>query len=267
MKTETRSAIIVFAAIAVTVAGVSVYFNSIQTGNSESFEPALTEEAGIGQIDKSKFEMAPELRAIDGYINTETVTLQDLKGKVVVVNFWTYSCINCIRTIPYLNAWYEKYADDGLVILGVHSPEFEFEKDYDNVKAAVEKFGIKYPVVQDNSMSTWRAYKNNYWPHKYIVDHEGYIRYDHIGEGAYEEAEVIIQELLKERAASLGTKISTDKETVSPKEAVDVDFMKIQTRELYLGYAFGAELGNEELLVPNGITTFPLPENVEQDRV
>jgi thiol-disulfide isomerase/thioredoxin len=107
-----------------------------------------------------------------------------------------HNCINCIRTIPYLVEWNEKYVDKGLVIVGVHAPEFEFEKNIDNVKEAVKKFGIKYPVIQDNDKGTWNAYENQYWPQKYIVDHEGYIRYDHIGEGGYSETEEVIHSLL-----------------------------------------------------------------------
>ncbi|MEE8133060.1 MAG: thioredoxin family protein [Nitrososphaerales archaeon] len=267
MRTEVRSAIIVFAAIGVVIAGTSIYFNSIQTGNSVSLKPTVTDDSGTVKIDKSKFLKAPELEGINGYINTEPLTIAGLQGEVVVVDFWTYSCINCIRTIPYLNGWYEKYSDDGLVILGVHAPEFEFEKDYNNVKAAVEKFEVGYPVVQDNEMSTWKAYKNNYWPHKYIIDHEGYIRYDHIGEGAYEETESVIQELLKERAAASGIEINVENDTVSPESAVDVEFSRIQTPELYLGYAYGVELGNKETFIPNGTMNFLLPEDIMPNTV
>lgn len=157
---------------------------------------------------KSKqYGLAKEITTPDGFINTEgkPITINGLIGKkVILVDFWTYSCINCQRTTPYLNAWYEKYRDKGFVIIGVHTPEFEFEKDYDNVKVAVEKFGIKFPVVLDNDYSTWTAYKNRYWPRKYLIDIDGYIVYDHIGEGGYEETEQKIQEALAERMAVLG---------------------------------------------------------------
>ena len=266
-RTELRSAIIVFAAIGVSIAGISIYFNSIQTGDSVSYQPATTNNSGVITIDKSKFLKAPELEGISGYINTEPITTEELKGKVVIVDFWTYSCINCIRTIPYLNGWYEKYSDDGLVILGVHSPEFEFEKSYNNVKSAVEKFEIRYPVVQDNEMATWKAYKNNFWPHKYIVDHEGYIRYDHIGEGAYEETESVIQELLNERAIASSLEIDLEEGMISPESTVDVDFSRIQTRELYLGYGFGVQLGNKERLIPNETMNFSLPEDIVTNTV
>jgi thiol-disulfide isomerase/thioredoxin len=155
-------------------------------------------------IDKSQFKKAPEFAETTGYINTELIKLTDLRGKVVLVNFWTYTCINWIRTIPYLIDWDEKYANKGLVIVGVHTPEFEFEKNIDNVKAAVDKFGLKYSIVQDNNKETWNAYENRYWPRIYLVDSEGDIRYDHIGEGGYAETEKVIQSLLQERAAQMG---------------------------------------------------------------
>lgn len=158
--------------------------------------------------EKSKrYELAKEITTPDGFVNTDgkPITINGLIGKkVILVDFWTYSCINCQRTTPYLNAWYEKYKDKGFVIVGVHTPEFEFEKDYNNVKTAVEKFGIKFPVVLDNDYSTWTAYKNRYWPRKYLVDIDGYIVYDHIGEGGYEETEQKIQEALAERMSVLG---------------------------------------------------------------
>ena len=146
----------------------------------------------------------------------------DLIGKVVLIDFWTYSCVNCIRTLPFLKAWDDKYRDSGLVIIGVHSPEFEFEKDLGNVQSAVQDFGIGYPVVQDNDFRIWRAYNNHYWPAKYLVDKDGVIRYTHFGEGNYDETERAIQELLGEKTVSL----------------VDMPEYKSDTRspETYIGY-------------------------------
>ena len=145
------------------------------------------------KTDKSNLKKAPDFAEITGYINTDPVKLGDLNGKVVLVHFWTYTCINCIHTIPYLNEWHENYADKGLVIIGIHTPEFEFEKNTDNVKKAVKDFHIEYPVLQDNNYATWKAYQNKYWPRNYLVDTQGFIRYDHIGEGGYDEAEKAIQ--------------------------------------------------------------------------
>ena len=157
----------------------------------------------------SNYELAKEITTPDGFINTDGkhLAINDFIGKkVILIDFWTYSCINCQRTTPYLNSWYEKYKDKGLVIIGIHTPEFEFEKDYNNVKAAVEKFGIKFPVVLDNDYSTWSAYRNLYWPRKYLIDIDGYIVYDHIGEGGYEETEQKIQKALSEKMAVLNEK-------------------------------------------------------------
>ena len=129
----------------------------------------------------ANFQQAPELRGIAGYINTDdSISIANQKGKVVLVDFWTYTCINCIRTLPYIKEWHDKYKDKGLVIIGVHTPEFEFEKDYNNVKQAAEKYRLQYPIVQDNSYSTWRAYNNRFWPRKYLIDIDGFVRYDHI---------------------------------------------------------------------------------------
>ena len=150
------------------------------------------------KVDKSQFKKAPEFTQVTGYVNTSPIKLSDLKGKVVLVHFWTYTCINCIHTIPYINEWYKKYSDKGLVIASVHTPEFEFEKNIDSVKKAVLDFEIKYPVIQDNNYGTWNAYGNKYWPRDYLVDSEGYIRYDHVGEGGYTETEKMIKLLLAE---------------------------------------------------------------------
>src|SRR3989338_6353967 len=193
----------------------AIYFinsNSVKRGGSnEAVTVAPRNSSGETQMNKEekskKYELAKEITTPDGFINTEgkSITVSELVGKkIILIDFWTYSCINCQRTTPYLNAWYEKYKDKGFVIIGVHTPEFEFEKNYDNVKTAVEKFGIKFPVVLDNDYSTWTAYKNQYWPRKYLIDIDGYIVYDHIGEGGYEETEKKIQEALTERMSILG---------------------------------------------------------------
>ena len=151
------------------------------------------------EIDKSHFKRAPEFTGITGYINTPApIRLADLKGKVVLVHFWTYTCINCIHTIPNLNDWYQKYSNKGLVIVGVQTPEFITEKNIDNVKTAVHNFQIKYPVILDNNYASWTAYGNNYWPRDYLVDNQGYVRYSHIGEGDYDQTEQMIQSLLAE---------------------------------------------------------------------
>ena len=205
---------------------------------------------------KEKYSIAPELTGIAGYINTnEGFKLSDAAGKVILVDFWTFSCINCIRTQPYLNVWQEKYADKGLVIVGVHTPEFDFEKEIENVQKAVVKEKIKYPVVLDNDFSTWRAYKNRYWPRKYLIDADGFIRYDKIGEGAYEETEQMIQQLLKERDEKIKLEETAAKSIAAQDSSQD--FSQIGTPEIYLGYEFArAPLGNVEGFQPNQIILY-----------
>ncbi len=162
-----------------------------------------------------------------GFINSPSpegsdkpFTLKSLIGKkVILVDFWTYSCINCIRTLPYLTGWYERYHDKGLEIVGVHTPEFGFEKVYANVLAAVRKFGIAYPVVLDSDYGTWSAYGNQYWPHEYLIDIDGYIVEDHVGEGGYAQTEEEIQKLLAERARRLGEVVAVSGPTLSPSKA------------------------------------------------
>jgi thiol-disulfide isomerase/thioredoxin len=149
---------------------------------------------------EDEFKRAAEITGPTGYINTDGVSLEGLRGdKVVLLEFWTYTCYNCQNAQPYINSFHDKYADDGLQVLGVHSPEFEFEKDYYNVAAAVQEAGIQYPVVLDNNYATWNAYNNLYWPAWYLIDADGFIRYKHFGEGAYVETEKKIRELLAER--------------------------------------------------------------------
>src|SRR5215204_7378839 len=134
------------------------------------------------QVNESQFKKAPEFAQISGYINAPNnnpLTLSSLKGKVVLVYIWTYTCINSIRPMPYIDDWNQKYSDKGLVTVGVHSPEFEFEKNHANVKDAVKRFGTTYPVMIDSDHGTWNAYENNYWPRFYLIDTQGYIRYDH----------------------------------------------------------------------------------------
>lgn len=153
---------------------------------------------------EQQFQQAFDITTPDGYINTngEELYIKDLLGKkVVLINFWTYSCINCKRTLGHFNDWYDEYQDQGLEIIGIHTPEFSFEHKYKNVENAVIDEEIKYPVVLDNDYSTWRSYKNRYWPRRYLIDIDGYIVYDHIGEGAYEETKSLIEKTLAERAA------------------------------------------------------------------
>jgi thiol-disulfide isomerase/thioredoxin len=189
------------------------------------------------------YPKAPELSSIDGYINTDgqPINLAQYVGKdVVLVDFWDYSCINCQRTLPYLNAWYKKYKDQGLVIIGVHTPEFAFEHELSNVQAAAERFGIKYPVVLDNEYKTWSAFQNEYWPREYLIDIDGYVVHDHAGEGDYAQTEQAIQHALAERAVRLGT-TAVATSTVDIPEA---DLSAVLSPETYFGSNRNEYLGN-----------------------
>src|ERR687891_859199 len=222
------------------------------------------------QIDKSQFKKAPEFAQISGYINTPNnnspITLSSLKGKVVLLYIWTYTCINSIRPMPYIDNWNQKYSDKGLVIVGVHSPEFEFEKNHANVKDAIKRFGITYPVIIDSDHGTWNAYENNYWPRYYLIDTQGYIRYDHIGEGDYNQIEKAIQSLVAERAALMGAKeISFNKKPttlIKPESLYYIDLRQSTTPEIYIGYNTArTPLGNPEGFKPDQTVSYAIPSN------
>jgi thiol-disulfide isomerase/thioredoxin len=222
------------------------------------------------QIDKSQFTKAPEFAQISGYINTPNnnspITLSSLRGKVVLLYIWTYTCINSIRPMPYIDDWNQKYSDKGLVVVGAHSPEFQFEKKYINVKDAVQRFGIRYPVVLDSDHGTWNAYGNNYWPRFYLIDTQGYIRYDHIGEGNYDQIEKSIQSLVAERAALMGAKeISFNSKPITPIKPGSlyyVDLRQSTTPEIYIGYSTArTPLGNREGFKPDQAVSYSIPSN------
>ncbi len=180
--------------------------------------------------------IAPDLSGISGWINTDEFTLGSLRGEVVLVDFWTYTCVNCLRTLPYLKDWHEKYDDLGLNIVGIHTPEFEFEKDYDNVVAAVEQHGLGWRMAQDNDFRTWRSYNNRYWPAKYLIDQDGVIRYRHFGEGRYDETEEWIRMLLEEIGSDVSDiQVNVDTGPRLDEGAYDEEGRVLQTRELYAG--------------------------------
>ena len=211
--------------------------------------------------ENSKYPRAPDFIGIERWINSEPLKMEQLRGKVVLVDFWTYTCINCIRTLPYLKEWDKKYRDKGLVIVGIHTPEFEFEKKYENVLKAVNDYQLKYAVAQDNNYATWSVYQNRFWPHKFLVDMDGYIRYDHIGEGAYDETEKMIQLLLKERMERTNQKDGVDVNISKPKEAVDVNPYGIGTPEIYFGYQFDRGNIGYDGLKSNAVADFKFPLN------
>lgn len=182
---------------------------------------------------------APELAGITGWINGDPTSLAALRGKVVLVKFWTYSCINCIRTLPYVQSWYDTYHDKGFEIVAVHTPEFEFEKVPANVEQAVKDYKITYPVALDPDYKTWRAYDNKYWPAKYLIDAEGNIRYVHFGEGEYDEIEGAIQELLREAGHDISEEISA---------VASTPFRQGQSPETYFGKARAERFASDEPL-------------------
>lgn len=224
-------------------------------------------DESVSIIQDSGIKKAPNLVGISDYLNTTPEKLsKDMENKVILYDIWTYSCVNCIRTLPYITAWDEKYAEQGLLIIGIHSPEFEFEKNAENVQVAIEKYGIDYPVVLDNDMKTWKAFENNYWPRKYIADHQGNLRYDHIGEGGYQETEKIIQQLLEERSKSMKIEVMSSTSLVSIEEFEHTLF---RSPELYFGYKFAQnrnQLGSEEGFQQGKIVKYYEPNNIELNK-
>lgn len=200
---------------------------------------------------------APQIIPGGVWFNSSPLTLEELKGKVVVIDFWTYSCINCQRTFPYLRAWWDKYKDKGLVIIGVHSPEFEFEKNKENVAKAISDFKLTYPIVQDNNFETWRAYNNRYWPAKYFIDKEGFIRYSHFGEGGYDESERVIQELLKETGAK----------DIAPNINNPSYQVYAETPEIYLGYGRIDNFASPEPIIPDKVFSYTSPSTLPKNNV
>ncbi|HEX7907388.1 MAG TPA: cytochrome c biogenesis protein DipZ [Paraburkholderia sp.] len=214
------------------------------TDPSPDAAPAAAATSG-GAMLRTAVEAAPlpvegVLPPLDGavqWLNSQPLTLQDLRGKVVLVDFWTYSCINCLRTLPYVKAWAQKYKDQGLVVIGVHAPEFAFERNIDNVKKATHDLGVDYPVAIDNNYAIWRALNNQYWPAHYFVDAKGQIRYHHFGEGDYAESEKVIQQLLTEAGHAGASKVAIGLGSASAQGVqAAADAADIQSQETYIGY-------------------------------
>jgi thiol-disulfide isomerase/thioredoxin len=242
-KPVNRRGYLLIAGALVVVAIAAVVFAAHT--NPSSLQPA---------VDTSHLPVGPAAPAVDpvGWTNSAPLTPADLKGKVVLYDFWTYSCINCVRTLPYVRAWYARYQADGLVVVGIHSPEFDFEKNHANVTRAVGNLGVTWPVAFDDNMAVWNAFQNNSWPADYIADRSGHVRYKHIGEGDYGQTEDVIRTLLgvattAPRAAAPGSAATAAQPTTGD-----------MTPETYLGVLRGAS-------AKQGPATYPEPATVPVD--
>ena len=219
----------------------------LSSTQTASLETNLARKLGLGGAEATKARVGaggrlelpiegqlPSLDELGPWINSAGLTREQLKGKVVLIDFWTYSCINCIRSIPYVRAWHQAYADDGLVVIGVHAPEFAFERNPDNVRRAVKDLGIRYPVALDNKLIVWTALKNNYWPAHYFFDAQGRQRYHHFGEGRYAQSEVVIRQLLADAGRAPKTARFAQGTTRGAEAAAAIG--SIRSPETYIGY-------------------------------
>lgn len=241
----------------------------LSTAQTFSFEHRLAQLLGMEEEELStkvgagKLPVEGPLPSLDGavlWLNSPPLTREQLKGKVVLVDFWTYSCINCIRSIPYVRAWAERYKDKGLVVIGVHTPEFAFERDLANVRKAVAEFGITYTVAVDNNWTIWRAFDNRYWPAHYLADAQGSIRYHHFGEGRTDETEAAIRSLLIENGA---TGLGSKSEVKVAGASAAADFRSIRSPETYIGYSRAANfIGPGGTLVRDQANDYALPTDL-----
>jgi cytochrome c biogenesis protein CcdA/thiol-disulfide isomerase/thioredoxin len=223
-----QAAGVLIAAAAVVIAlGLDTRFQTALPGYTDALQTKVESKAAGDLLAPTShlqdFGAAPDFTGIDGWINSAPLTLDKLRGKVVLVDFWTYSCINCLRTLPHLESWYAAYHAQGLEIVGVHTPEFAFEHVPSNVRAATKRLGVRYPVAIDNEYGTWKAYQNQYWPAEYLIDKQGRLRDIHYGEGEYDQTEATIRDLLGEPA-------------VRAKAVADSTPHDLTTPESYLGW-------------------------------
>jgi thiol-disulfide isomerase/thioredoxin len=201
----------------------------------------------------------PSFGGATGWLNSEPLTPADLRGRVALVDFWTYTCVNWLRTLPYIRAWVETYADQGLTVIGVHTPEFGFEHDVDNVRAQASELRVGYPIALDNDYGVWTAFANHYWPAIYLADADGRIRYHHFGEGEYAMTEMVIQQLLMDAGAG---DIDKDLASVEPHGLeVAADWQTLRSSETYLGYVQSSGFASA------GVAAFDVPHRYEFPRL
>ena len=210
------------------------------------------------RVEKGKVR-APEIGRV--WLNSPPLSFRQLRGRVVLVDFWDYTCVNCIRTLPYVQAWHERYVGKGLTVIGVHTPEFTFAQYESNVERGVREFGLTYPIVVDNDREIWKAFANRYWPTKYLLDKEGYLRYAHFGEGAYRECEQAIRELLLEVNPTLAFPPLMEPIRAEDREGA---VCYPPSAELYLGHARG-RIGNEGGFKEDSIADYALPAELQEN--
>ncbi len=202
---QSKRRLLLYLGLGVAGAGAATVFGAVSqkvipSASITTIDPLPANSAAPQAVTKNSAIAAskelPDFQGIGQWLNSAPLTVRDLKGSVVLVQFWTFSCINCQRTLPSIVRWHQQYAAQGLKVIGIHTPEFAFERDANNVKQALQKHQITYPVPIDNDFKTWKAYSNEYWPHLFLADRQGLLRYDHIGEGAYDTTEQTIRRLL-----------------------------------------------------------------------
>jgi thiol-disulfide isomerase/thioredoxin len=213
------------------------------TGSLQKLERSCFAKKLLGQRCKN-LNRAPEFTGLDGWINSKPLSLRKLRGKVVLVDFWTYSCINCLRTLPHLRSWWDAYRKEGLVIVGVHTPEFAFEHVASNVRSAVKRLDVTWPVALDSHAKTWNAYRNDFWPAEYLIGRDGRLRHEHFGEGEYAQTESLIRKLLHAPRSTRSVRDTTPTEPITP--------------ETYLGFARADRYVGRPFL-PNAFQRYQLP--------
>lgn len=248
----------------------------LSAANTESWEQTLLDVAGLGASRHDEPQrlasvgengmaapgslpvegQMPSLSGATAWLNSKPLKTAELRGKVVLIDFWTYSCINCLRALPHVQTWARRYRDDGLVVIGVHTPEFAFERDIDNVREALERLDVRYPVALDNRYAIWRAFDNHYWPAHYLIDAQGRIRYHHFGEGHYKQTENAIRSLLAEAGKTLKQRLADSAAEPAVGVKAQANFAAVESPETYLGYA------RAEGFVP-GLMAYDMPMDYE----